>query len=88
MGVPVIGGNVGGVPETMQADVTGLLVPPRDPAALAAALERLLADPGLRRSMGRAGRDWIRGQGLFSAETAASQVEQAYSRWLAELGAR
>lgn len=45
MGVPVIGTDVGGVPETMQAGVTGLLVPPRDPAALAAALESLLADP-------------------------------------------
>ncbi|MGY6269012.1 glycosyltransferase [Achromobacter denitrificans] len=85
MGLPVIGTDVGGVPETMQADVTGLLVPPKDPAALAAALERLLADPALRRRMGDAGRDLIRGQGLFSAERTASLVEQAYARWLGEL---
>lgn len=86
MGLPVIGTDVGGVPETMQAGVTGLLVPPRDPAALAAALETLLADPALRRQMGNAGRDLIRGNGLFSAERAADQVEQVYSHWLSELG--
>ena len=86
MGVPVIGTDVGGVPETMQAGETGLLVPPRDPAALAAALETLLANPALRRSMGDAGRELIRGQGLFSAERTAGQVEHAYTHWLAELG--
>ncbi|MBB1598278.1 glycosyl transferase [Achromobacter sp. UMC46] len=86
MGVPVIGTDVGGVPETMQAGVTGLLVPPRDPAALAAALETLLADSAMRRRMGDAGRELIRGQGLFSAERTAGQVEHAYTHWLAELG--
>ncbi|MNV45995.1 D-inositol 3-phosphate glycosyltransferase [compost metagenome] len=86
MGVPVIGTEVGGVPETMQAGVTGLLVPPRDPAALAAALETLLADPAMRRRMGDAGRERIRGQGLFSAERTAGLVEDAYTQWLADLG--
>jgi len=84
MGVPVIGTDVGGVPETMQAGVTGLLVPPRDPAALAAALESLLADPERRRRMGEAGREFIRGQGLFSADRTAQLVESAYVRWLGE----
>ncbi|WGJ90466.1 glycosyltransferase [Achromobacter mucicolens] len=84
MGVPVIGTDVGGVPETMQAGVTGLLVPPRDPAALAAALESLLADPERRRRMGEAGRELIRGQGLFSVDRAAQLVEAAYARWLGE----
>jgi glycosyltransferase involved in cell wall biosynthesis len=87
MGLPVIGTDVGGVPETMRAGVTGLLVPPKDPDALAAALESLLADPALRRRMGNAGRDLIRGQGLFSPERMAIQVEQAYLRWLDELRA-
>lgn len=86
MGVPVIGTNVGGVPETMQAGVTGLLVPPRDPAALAAALATLLADPALRRRMGRAGQTRIRDQGLFCADRAAQQVETVYGSWLAERG--
>ncbi|MFD4836020.1 glycosyltransferase [Achromobacter sp. NPDC058515] len=85
MGLPVVGTDVGGVPETMQAGVTGLLVPPRDPATLAAALETLLADPELRRRMGEAGRELIRGQGLFSAERTADQVEGVYLRWLSEL---
>ncbi len=85
MGLPVVGTNVGGVPETMQAGVTGLLVPPGDPAALAGALESLLADPALRRRMGDAGRELIRGQGQFSAERTAALVEQAYAGWLAEL---
>ena len=84
MGVPVIGTDVGGVPETMQAGVTGLLVPPRDPAALAAALESLLADPERRRRMGEAGRELIRGQGLFSVDRAAQLVEATYARWLGE----
>ncbi|WP_223306410.1 glycosyltransferase [Achromobacter insolitus] len=90
MGLPVVGTNVGGVPETMQAGVTGLLVPPADPQALAGALEGLLADPALRRRMGEAGRELIRGQGQFSAERTAALVEQAYTGWLAELrdGAR
>ncbi|KRA03611.1 glycosyl transferase [Achromobacter sp. Root565] len=84
MGVPVIGTDVGGVPETMQAGVTGLLVPPRDPAALAAALESLLADPERRRRMGEAGREFIRGQGLFSVDRTAQLVESVYARWLGE----
>ncbi|GFN26990.1 glycosyl transferase [Achromobacter denitrificans] len=88
MGLPVIGTRVGGVPETLREGVTGLLVPPRDPAALAAALERLLADRELRRRMGDAGRNWIRSQGRFSPEIAASEVEQTYVRWLGELRAR
>ena len=85
MGLPGVGTKVGGVPETMQAGHTGLLVPPGDAGALAGALESLLADPALRRRMGDAGREWIRGQGQFSAERAAALVEQAYTGWLAEL---
>ncbi len=86
MGVPVVGTAVGGVPETMVEGVTGLLVPPHNPAALASALDRLLADPDLRRRMGDAGRHLICGLGLFTAERAADQVERAYTHWLAERG--
>lgn len=86
MGLPVVGTDVGGVPETMQAGVTGLLVPPRDPVALAAALATLLADPDMRRRMGQAGRALIREHGLFCADNAARQVEHAYATWLAERG--
>ena len=49
--------EVGGVPELVEDGVTGFLVPPRDPDALAEALQKLIADPELRRRMGRAGRE-------------------------------
>ena len=57
-GVPVVASRVGGIPEAVQDGVSGLLVPPADPAALGAALDSLLADPELRKSMGAAGRDF------------------------------
>ena len=55
-GVPVVGTRSGGVPEFVEDGVTGLLVPPQDPAALAAALQRLLGDAGFRERLARAGR--------------------------------
>lgn len=47
-GLPVVASNVGGIPEVIEHDVTGLLVPPGDPDALADALIRCLADSALR----------------------------------------
>jgi glycosyltransferase involved in cell wall biosynthesis len=55
LGLPVVASAVGGVPEVVQDGVTGALVPPEDPRALAAALEPLLIDAGLRARYGRAG---------------------------------
>jgi len=45
-GLPVIASRVGGIPALVDHDVNGLLVPPGDPAALAAAISRVLAEPG------------------------------------------
>ncbi|HEY1920928.1 MAG TPA: glycogen synthase [Streptosporangiaceae bacterium] len=56
-GVAVVASRVGGIPEVVADGVTGLLVPPGDPAALAAGLNRLIADADLAREMGRRGRD-------------------------------
>lgn len=56
LGVPVVATPVTGIPELVEDGQTGLLVPERDPAALAAALRRLLADPALRRRLADAGR--------------------------------
>jgi len=55
-GLPVVATDVNGTREVVEDGVTGLLVPSGDAGALAAALRRLLADPGLRARMGTAGR--------------------------------
>jgi glycosyltransferase involved in cell wall biosynthesis len=55
-GRPVIGTAVGGTPELIEDGETGLLVPRHQPAMLAAAVERLLADPALAARLGAAGR--------------------------------
>lgn len=57
-GLPAIGGRSGGVPEAVQEELTGLLVPPLDEAAFAAAADRLLADPHERARMAEAARLW------------------------------
>jgi glycosyltransferase involved in cell wall biosynthesis len=59
-GLPVVASDVGGVREQVDEGVSGLLVPAGDPAALAAALERVLGDPQLRRDLGAAGRGLVR----------------------------
>lgn len=55
-GLPVIAAATGALPDLVSAEETGLLVPPADPAALAAALRRLLSAPDLAATMGQAGR--------------------------------
>jgi glycosyltransferase involved in cell wall biosynthesis len=55
-GRPVVATPVGGTPELVTDGQTGLLVPPRDPEALAAALRRVLDDPDLARRLGEAAR--------------------------------
>lgn len=56
MGLPVVSTTVAGVPELVEHGRSGLLVPERDPAALAAAIESLLENPERRRALGRNGR--------------------------------
>jgi phosphatidyl-myo-inositol dimannoside synthase len=55
-GLAVVGGRSGGVPDAVRDGETGILVDPDDPAAVAAGINRLLADPDLRGRMGAAGR--------------------------------
>ena len=57
--LPVIATSVAGVPELVADGESGLLVPPGDPAALAAALRRLADEPGLRSRLGEAGRSVV-----------------------------
>lgn len=55
-GIPVIGGRSGGIPDAVREDETGLLVDSTDVAAVAAGIDRLLADPELGHRLGAAGR--------------------------------
>jgi phosphatidyl-myo-inositol dimannoside synthase len=54
--LPVVACRAAAIPEVVQDGVTGLLTAPRSPGELAAAVERLIADPALARGMGREGR--------------------------------
>jgi glycosyltransferase involved in cell wall biosynthesis len=54
--LPCVTTQVGGIPEVATHERTALVVPPQDPAALAAAIERLAGDEGLRRELGEAAR--------------------------------
>ena len=56
LGVPVVTTDVAGIPELVRDGEEGLLVPPKDPAALAAGMARLLGDKALRKRLARQGR--------------------------------
>ncbi|AEE67581.1 transferase [Bordetella pertussis] len=85
-GLPVVGTDVGGVSEMMRDGETGILVPVDDPAALGAALRRLIDDRALRRRMGEAGRRMVRDEKVFAPERLAERTEAIYRQWLAERG--
>ena len=79
-GRPVVAAAVGGLADSVVDGVTGLLVPPRDPAAIADALATLLADETLRRRMGAAGRERV--EARYAWERVAATTEQIYERAL------
>lgn len=83
--LPVIGTQVGGVPEMMAAGKSGMLVPLHDIAALRNALQRLIDDPQLCKSMGQAGYDYAVTEGRFSLSTMQQRTEHSYYRWLEQL---
>jgi glycosyltransferase involved in cell wall biosynthesis len=58
-GLPVVASAIGGLEDTVLHDRTGLVVPPGEPSALAAALNELLADPERARALGRAARERV-----------------------------
>ncbi len=61
-GKPVVGTNVGGIPDAVEEGRTGFLVPPRSSQDLAGSIDCLLADAGLRAAMGEAGRTKARAE--------------------------
>jgi glycosyltransferase involved in cell wall biosynthesis len=81
-GLPVVASDVGGNAEAVEGGVTGLLVPRRDPEAMAGAMDRLLTDVTMRLEMGRAGR--ARVQALFSTEAMLQETEGLLRALLAQ----
>jgi L-malate glycosyltransferase len=75
VGLPIVATKVGGVPEGVREGVEGLLVPPRRPDLLAAAIESLVFDPQRRAEMSAAAVE--RGRG-YDIETAVRRTEQIY----------
>jgi glycosyltransferase involved in cell wall biosynthesis len=78
--LPVLGCRVGGIPEMVVHEGTGLLVPPRSPDDLAAALTRLIADTALRSRLGQQGRERCRE--VFSLTTHVRAALREYGRVL------
>jgi glycosyltransferase involved in cell wall biosynthesis len=81
-GVPPIVTNVGGSPELVAHEQSGLVVPPGDAPALARAIERLWKDPALAKTYGRAARHRI--ETHFSIEETVRQTAQLYRDVLEE----
>lgn len=75
-GRPVVAANGGGVPEVVEAGVTGLLAEPGDWRAVADAVLRLLSDPQQAQAMGRAGRE--RAERLFEVGAYATKLQLLY----------
>lgn len=78
MRTPVVATAVMGNPELVREGETGLLVPPREPAALAAAVLRLLADPPWARALGETGRRLVVAR--FSTRAKVERLEALYAR--------
>lgn len=77
MQLPVVASDIHGIPDVVLHGRTGLLVPPRDPAALADAIGRLAGDPALRRMMGEAGRAYVERE--YRWQDNAALMERLYA---------
>jgi L-malate glycosyltransferase len=75
---PIVATTAGGIPEIVEDNVNGLLVPPRDQTALANAIVRALNDAGLRRRMGEAG--LARVHARFTVEKMVAETAAVYAR--------
>lgn len=88
-GLPVVATRVGGVPEMVEPDRSGLLVPAEDAGALGGAIERVVADDSLRRSLGSRGRAIV--ESRFRVETMCEHRMALFEELLARtpmIGAR
>jgi glycosyltransferase involved in cell wall biosynthesis/O-antigen/teichoic acid export membrane protein len=75
-GTPVVASAIGALPELVESDVTGLLVPPGDGAALTASVGRLLAEPQTRQRLGAAG---LERSAAYGIEAHRAAVQDAYT---------
>jgi glycosyltransferase involved in cell wall biosynthesis len=75
---PVVASGVGGIVDVIQNEQTGLLVPEKDPGALAAAILRVLNNPALAKQLGQAGRAYA--QRYFDWERVINETENLYYR--------
>jgi len=75
-GKPVIGTNVGGIPEIIENGTNGLLVAPGSPDALAGAIIKILQNPDMARRMGAAGRELAKAR--FGPERYVAQIQGVY----------
>lgn len=85
VGKPMIGSDIGGYRDMIEPDGTGLLVPPGDPDALAAAMTLLAGDGELRRRLGERA---AQSAGRFSPEAVVPAIERLYRQTLASAGTR
>ena len=83
-GLPSVASRIYGITDAVVDGETGLLVPVRDPSALAQALERLVVDPALRQRLGTAARE--RAVRSFSKEVMQQAWTGMYARQMAALG--
>lgn len=83
---PVVATAIGGTDEVVTHGLTGLLVPPRDPTALASAIRRMQADPALAHRLATAGRERVERE--FSTEVTAHLVMRIYDEAMGEAGGR
>lgn len=82
--LPVMATNVHGIPDVVLDGRTGILTPPADPSAFAAALARLIEDVDLRHQLGEAGREYVASQYDWQQNTL--QMDAIYARLLDERG--
>ena len=79
---PVVASDVGGFQFTVAPEKTGLLVPPKDNAGFAKAIDRILANPDWQKQLGQEARHRV--EAKFSWDGVASQLADLYTRLLAE----
>ncbi len=78
-GKPVVASNVGGIPDLVQNDINGLLVPPGDEKALSASIKQLINDPEKAKLMGQRGKELCN---QFSVKSMVEKIDTLYGKLL------